>query len=88
VALSGIAIAIGTIVDMGIVLSENILRRLDEAEPRRAAASSDLSRNAPRSAAPCSPRSLTTVVSFLPVFTMEAAEGKLFGRSPTPRPSR
>ena len=32
VALSGIAIAIGTIVDMGIVLSENILRRLEQAE--------------------------------------------------------
>lgn len=29
VALSGIVIAIGTIVDMGIVISENILRHLD-----------------------------------------------------------
>ena len=33
VALSGIAIAVGTIVDMGIVLSENILRRLEEGPP-------------------------------------------------------
>ncbi|MDY7038754.1 MAG: efflux RND transporter permease subunit, partial [Thermodesulfobacteriota bacterium] len=31
VALSGIAIAIGTMVDMGIVLCENILKRLEEA---------------------------------------------------------
>ena len=33
VALSGIAIAVGTIVDMGIVICENMLRRLDEAPP-------------------------------------------------------
>ncbi|MHC4222332.1 MAG: efflux RND transporter permease subunit, partial [Planctomycetota bacterium] len=33
VALSGIAIAIGTMVDMGIVICENILRHLDEADP-------------------------------------------------------
>ncbi|MEZ6080195.1 MAG: efflux RND transporter permease subunit [Pirellulaceae bacterium] len=32
VALSGIAIAIGTMVDMGIILCENILRHLDEWE--------------------------------------------------------
>ena len=31
VALSGIAIAIGTMVDMGVVICENILKRLDEA---------------------------------------------------------
>jgi copper/silver efflux system protein len=31
VALSGIAIAIGTMVDLGIILSENILRHKDEA---------------------------------------------------------
>ena len=33
VALSGIAIAIGTIVDMGVVLIENILKHLDDAPP-------------------------------------------------------
>jgi len=33
VALSGIAIAIGTIVDMGIVVCENILKHLDQAKP-------------------------------------------------------
>ena len=30
VALSGIAIAIGTMVDVGVILSENIIRHLDE----------------------------------------------------------
>ena len=33
VSLSGIAIAIGTMVDMGIILCENILKQLDEADP-------------------------------------------------------
>ncbi len=77
VALSGIAIAIGTIVDMGIVMCENILRRLEEAdpdEPRIAVvfrASSEVGGAVLTAVA-------TTVVGFLPVFTMEAAEGKLF----------
>lgn len=77
VALSGIAIAVGTIVDMGIVLSENILRRLDEAGP-------DESRLEVIHRASCEVGSavltavMTTIVGFLPVFTMEAAEGKLF----------
>ncbi len=77
VALSGIAIAIGTIVDMGIVLTENILRRLDEAgeaEPRLEVvyrASAEVGGAVLTAVA-------TTVVGFLPVFTMEAAEGKLF----------
>jgi Cu(I)/Ag(I) efflux system membrane protein CusA/SilA len=77
VALSGIAIAIGTMVDMGIVLCENILSRLDEADsdddPLEVIfrASSEVSSAVLTAVA-------TTVVSFLPVFTMTAAEGKLF----------
>ena len=35
VALSGIAIAIGTMVDLGIILSENIVKHLDEAPPEQ-----------------------------------------------------
>lgn len=77
VALSGIAIAIGTIVDMGIVLTENILRRVDEAgEGERRLevvyrASAEVGGAVLTAVA-------TTIVGFLPVFTMEAAEGKLF----------
>jgi len=77
VALSGIAIAIGTIVDMGIVICENILRHLDTAHPDENRlevifrASSEVGSAVLTAIA-------TTVVSFLPVFTMEAAEGKLF----------
>ncbi len=77
VALSGIAIAIGTIVDMGIVICENILKHLDAAHPDENRlevvfrASSEVGGAVLTAIA-------TTVVSFLPVFTMEAAEGKLF----------
>ena len=46
VALSGIAIAIGTMVDMGIVISENILKHLEDADAEDDPFGSDLSRYA------------------------------------------
>lgn len=82
VSLSGIAIAIGTVVDMGIIVCENILKHLD-AMPAE-------DRNNRRKTLPVIYQATcevggavvtaisTTVVSFLPVFAMEAAEGKLF----------
>jgi len=81
VALSGIAIAIGTIVDMGIVLSENILRRLDESRADEANPEPTLEiifRASREVGGAVLTAVATTVVGFLPVFTMEAAEGKLF----------
>ena len=77
VALSGIAIAIGTIVDMGIVLSENILRRLEEADEGESSIEV-VYRGAAEVGGAVLTAVATTVVGFLPVFTMEAAEGKLF----------
>jgi Cu(I)/Ag(I) efflux system membrane protein CusA/SilA len=77
VALSGIAIAIGTMVDMGIILCENILKHLDEASPEESRlevihrASSEVGSAVLTAVS-------TTIVSFLPVFTMIGAEGKLF----------
>lgn len=75
VALSGIAIAIGTMVDMGIVICENILRPLKEAE-------GDTLKTIWRASTEVGSAVLTavatTVISFLPVFAMEGAEGKLF----------
>ena len=77
VALSGIAIAIGTMVDMAIVLTENITRRLDEASPD--ACRRDTIANAAREVAGAVVTAVaTTIVSFLPVFTLVASEGKLF----------
>jgi Cu(I)/Ag(I) efflux system membrane protein CusA/SilA len=77
VALSGIAIAIGTIVDMGIILNENILRRLDEAHPDEPRLEVVYRASAEVGGAVLTAVA-TTVVGFLPVFAMEAAEGKLF----------
>ncbi len=77
VALSGIAIAIGTMVDMGVILSENILRRLTDAgadADRRAV----VYRAAAEVGGAVVTAVTTTVISFLPVFTLVAAEGKLF----------
>jgi len=77
VALSGIAIAIGTIVDMGVVITENIMRHQAAAGPEESRleviyrATSEVGSAVLTAIA-------TTVISFLPVFTMTAAEGKLF----------
>ena len=87
VALSGIAIAIGTMVDMGIVICENILKRLEEEQVARneergdgaSRSSLDVVHGAAAEVGSAVLTAIaTTVVSFLPVFTMEAAEGKLF----------
>ena len=77
VALSGIAIAIGTIVDMGIVICENIVRHLDKAPPGANKLQVIYTASSEVGSAILTAIS-TTIVSFLPVFTMQAAEGKLF----------
>ncbi len=77
VALSGIAIAIGTIVDMGVILCENILRNLDEAGPD-ADRKEVIFRASSEVGSAVVTAVSTTIISFLPVFTMQDAEGKLF----------
>lgn len=81
VALSGIAIAIGVMVDVGIVFTENITRHLEMPE-NEGAKGADMMRviyDASVEVASAIMTALsTTVVSFLPIFAMEAAEGKLF----------
>ena len=77
VALSGIAIAIGTIVDMGVIICENILKHLDLAKPGENSLSV-VYRASSEVASAVLTAILTTVVSFLPIFTMMGAEGKLF----------
>ncbi|MCK4565321.1 MAG: efflux RND transporter permease subunit, partial [Verrucomicrobia bacterium] len=77
VALSGIVIAIGTIVDMGIVICENILRHLELADPSESKLEV-VHRAASEVGSAVLTAVATTVISFLPVFTMIGAEGKLF----------
>ena len=77
-ALSGIAIAIGTLVDLGIILSENVLRYLERAPEGQSKLKTIYLATAEVSGAILTAVG-TTIISFLPVFTLEAAEGKLFG---------
>ena len=77
VALSGIAIAIGTIVDMGTVICENILTHLDRAPEGKNTIETVYEAVSEVGGAVLT-AILTTIVSFLPVFTMIGAEGKLF----------
>jgi len=77
VALSGIAIAIGTMVDMGIVLCENMVRRLDEAGPD-ADRAQVIYKAAAEVGSAVMTAVITTILGFLPVFAMMGSEGKLF----------
>ncbi len=78
VALSGIAIAIGVMVDIGVVFTENIIRHLEVAENKTKSLIKTIY-DATIEVAPAVITALTTtIVSFLPVFSMQAAEGKLF----------
>jgi Cu(I)/Ag(I) efflux system membrane protein CusA/SilA len=81
VALSGIAIAIGVMVDVGIVFTENIVRHLEMPE-NKGVKGKELLEVIYTASIEVGSAILTalstTIVSFLPVFAMEAAEGKLF----------
>lgn len=77
VALAGIAISIGTVVDMGIVLTENMLQHMKEQGNRNLL---EVIYEATAEVSPAVITALTTtIVSFLPVFMLQAQEGKLFG---------
>jgi len=77
VALSGIAIAIGTIADMGIVLAENIVQRLKSA-PDGETRLQSVHYAATEVGGAVMTAVITTILGFLPVFVMTGAEGKLF----------
>lgn len=77
VSLSGIAIAIGTIVDMGVILCQNIVQHLAEAAPGESRLEVIYRASSEVGSAVLTAVS-TTVIGFLPVFVMTGPEGKLF----------
>jgi Cu(I)/Ag(I) efflux system membrane protein CusA/SilA len=76
-SLSGIAIAIGTLVDMGVIMTENIYRHLTEADGSKSRLEVVYEAAVEVASAILTAVS-TTIISFIPVFTMESQEGKLF----------
>jgi copper/silver efflux system protein len=85
-SLGGIAIAIGAMVDAAIVMIENAHKRLEawsHENPDRRPTSAEQTRLITEAAAEVGPALffslLIITLSFVPVFTLEAQEGKLFG---------
>ena len=82
VALSGIAIAIGVMVDVGVVFMENVVRHLEAREDRDNVRGEALEQLILESVTEVSSAVMTgmgtTIISFLPVFAMQAQEGRMF----------
>ena len=83
VALSGIAIAIGVMVDVGVVMMENVVKKIDGYKlDVESLSSKELETVIYEGVSEVSTAILTamatTVVSFIPVFAMQAQEGKMF----------
>jgi copper/silver efflux system protein len=78
VSLSGIAIAIGTVVDVGIILSENILKHIEAKRGTEKYYLETVYEGTTEVATAIVTAVATTIVSFIPVFSLQAAEGKLF----------
>ena len=76
-SLGGIAIAIGAMVDAAIVMIENAHKHLERAEPGRSRI--DILIAAASEVGPALFFSLLIItVSFMPIFTLESQEGRLF----------
>lgn len=82
VALSGIAIAIGVMVDVGVVFVESIIRYREMPENKEVKGGKAMVELIYKAVSEVSgaiaTAMITTIVSFLPVFAMEAQEGKMF----------
>lgn len=78
-SLSGIAIAIGAMVDASIIMVENAHKKLEEWKEERKGSRLDIIVDAAKEVGPSLFFSLLVItVGFLPVFTLEAQAGRLF----------
>lgn len=89
-SLTGIAIAIGVLVDAGIVMVENVIRHCEEAQKARIAAEGPEARLTPQDYFDLTLRASQQVgrpiffamaiiiLAFIPIFTLGGQEGKLF----------
>jgi Cu(I)/Ag(I) efflux system membrane protein CusA/SilA len=78
VALSGIAIAIGVMVDVGVVMVEAVLKEVESGNAENEKKDVIIYRSIKSVSAPLITGMATTVIGFLPVFFLTAQEGKLF----------
>ncbi|OGC22218.1 cation transporter [candidate division WOR-1 bacterium RIFOXYB2_FULL_42_35] len=76
-SLGGLAIAIGAMVDYGIVVTENIFRHLAERPEKESVIEATLTA-VKEIAAPLLTATMTTIIGFIPVFVLQGEEGKLF----------
>ncbi len=78
-SLSGMIIAIGTIVDMGIIMTENIYQKLSLHRPENKKQQIQIITSAAKEISPAIMTSITTtIITFLPVLALQDIEGKLF----------
>jgi heavy metal efflux system protein len=78
-SLGGLAIGIGMMVDGSIVVVENVMRRLAEAKDETAPLAHKVFLATREVVRPVFFAVLIIVVVFLPLFTLQGVEGKLFG---------
>lgn len=77
-SLGGLAIGIGMMVDGSLVMVENIMRHLAEANPKKRSLTARVAEAAREVAQPVFFSVLIIIVVFLPLFTLQGVEGKLF----------
>ena len=78
-SLSGLVIAIGSMVDMGIIMTENIYASLAAQPEADKQQRLQIVAHAALEVGPAIMTAvMTTIVTFLPVFALEGSEGKLF----------
>lgn len=78
-SLSGLVISVGSMVDMGLIMTENIYSKLADSSGKNRKHRVQLIIDSAKEVGPAILiAALTTILSFLPVFALEEAEGKLF----------